>query len=234
MKNITDRSNKFFAFLEDAKNSSSLMSEEEAMAAVEDGCRANRSLGWSAEEGLRLDVEGWYKASLHIDVDSEYIGVYIVEHMPCEYTAYSGWQDYQPSKNIFPDEGEDVFLQMVAGILRLSPEEKYVQVAMSDLDNTAIQEAVFEAATQLNEWVEADAQVAIEADREENPGYWEASLPNSHVEAREGFYKRAWLSPLEGHTDRLRVIQALRPEPIDIVDWQEFINWYCYRQYQLS
>ena len=133
-----------FALAEEATILASQMTREEAIAAIKAGCKANGSLGWTAEEGL-LDPTGWYEASLKMFDSDDIIGVYIVSHMPFDVTAYSGWQELVPSgigckyygRSGFdpsePAEGLAIFTRMVAGLLAIAPNGDSVRI--NDDDN---------------------------------------------------------------------------------------------------
>ena len=133
-----------FTLAEEATKLAAQMSRKEAIAAIKAGCMANKSLGWTAEEGL-LDPTGWYEASLTMFDSDDIIGVYIVSHSPFDVTAYSGWQELVPSglgckyygrKGFNPSEpaeGLAIFTRMVAGLLAIAPNGDSVRI--NDDDN---------------------------------------------------------------------------------------------------
>ena len=132
-----------FELAEEAKALASQMTREEAIAAIKAGCEANKSLGWTAEEGL-IDPTGWYEARLEMFDDSDAIGVYIVEHAPFWEAAYSGWQELVPSGIGCQTYGSDrfapvepsidivIFTRMVAGLIKLAPNGETVHIDMDD------------------------------------------------------------------------------------------------------
>ena len=132
-----------FTLAEEAKALASRMTREEAIAAIKAGCEANKSLGWTAEEGL-IDPTGWYEARLEMFDDSDAIGVYMVEHAPFWEAAYSGWQELVPSGIGCQTYGADrfapvepsidfaIFTRMVAGLIKLAPNGEVVHIDMDD------------------------------------------------------------------------------------------------------
>lgn len=132
-----------FTLAEKASNFAAQMSREEALVAIKAGCKANKSLGWTAEEGL-LDPTGWYEASLKMFDSDDIIGVYIVSHSPFDEVACSGWQELVPSglgceyygRSSFdpsePSEGLAIFTRMVAGLLAIAPNGDAVHINMDD------------------------------------------------------------------------------------------------------
>lgn len=127
-----------FELAEEATKLAARMSREEALAAIKKGCEVNKSLGWTAEEGL-IDPTGWYKARLHIFDGDDTIGVYIIEHDPFWEDAYSGWQEFNPQGNWggfgeYPKPSIDlaIFTRMVAGLIKLSPNGEVIHIDMDD------------------------------------------------------------------------------------------------------
>ena len=127
-----------FELAEEATSLAARMSREEALAAIKAGCEANKSLGWTAEEGL-IDPTGWYEARLSIFDNSDTIGVYIVEHAPFWEDAYSGWQEFNPQGNWggfgeYPEPAIDlaIFTRMVAGLIKLAPNGEVIHIDMDD------------------------------------------------------------------------------------------------------